>query len=181
MLFRSLQFAYPAPRHQARYRQWFNCDVEFNAPQTIFSIGFPSLDLPIRTSNEELNQVVSQHCQNILQQLPRTGMVEPRLRSLFLTNSSRLPGQEEASRQLGFSHRTLHRRLRSNGRTYRQLKDDFRLDLARQYLDSGHLTQKEISHALGYTSPSAFCRAFKSWTGESPGAYRSRTKAKDVS
>lgn len=176
LIFHKLQFAYPRPRHSFRYQEWFNCDLEFDAPQSVFSIRSPNLDLPIRSSNEELNQVVSQYCQNILQQLPRSGMVEPRLRSLFLTNSSRLPGQEEASKQLGLSHRTLHRRLSGNGRTYRQLKDDFRLDLARQYLDSGHLTQKEISHALGYTSPSAFCRAFKCWTGETPGEYRDRTR-----
>jgi AraC-like DNA-binding protein len=178
--FHKLSFAYPAPTHRASYKKWFNCPMEFDAPQTMFSFRGPTMDSPIRSSNDELNQVVSQYCQNILQQLPRAGNVEPRLRSMFLTSSSRLPGQDEASRHLGFSHRTMHRRLQSNGRTYRQLKDDFRLDLARQYLDSGHLTQKEISHALGYASPSAFCRAFKAWTGQTPGEYRNRSPSKST-
>ena len=172
--FHKLSFAYPPPPHRASYKKWFNCTLEFDAPQTVFSFKSPSLDSPIQTSNDELNQVVSQYCRNVLQQLPRSGNVEPRLRSLFLTSSSRLPGQDEASKHLGFSHRTLHRRLQGNGRTYRQLKDDFRLDLARQYLDSGHLSQKEISHALGFGSPSAFSRAFKTWTGQTPGEYPSR-------
>lgn len=177
--FHKISFAYAAPAHKSTYQKWFNCPIRFDAPETVFNFKSPGLDTPVKTNNEELNFVVSQYCQNILQQVPRSGSIEPRLRSLFLTNSSKLPDQGEASKQLGVSHRTLHRRLQRNGRTYSKLKGDFRLDLARQYLDSGQLSQKEISHALGYASPSAFCRAFKGWTGQSPGEYRNeKTKAR---
>ena len=110
-LFQKLSFAYPAPPHRATYGKFFSSMIEFDAPQTVFSFNGPTMDSPIQTGNDELNQVVSQYCQNIFQQLPRSGNIEPRLRSIFLTRSSRLPGQDEASKQLGFSHRTLHRRL----------------------------------------------------------------------
>lgn len=176
--FISLAFAYPRPPHHARYRETFNCLVEFDAPETLFRFRSPGLDTPIRSNDEEINRVVSHYCRDILQQLPRAGTVEPRLRSMFLVNSSQLPRRDEASKQLGISHSTLNRRLKRNGRTYRQIKQDFRIDLAKQYLDSDHMTQKQISHALGFTSPSAFCRAFKHWTGQTPGEYRSRHGAR---
>lgn len=166
----SIAFAYPEPRHRAAYERSFGPHLKFDAPQNVLSIRSPGLDAPIRTNDEELNLACSRQCRQILQQLSRSGDVEPRLRSLFLTSSSRLPDLGAASGQLGYSQRTLRRRLQNNGRGYRQLKHEFRLDLARQYLDSGHLAIKEVSHLLGYASPSVFCRAFRSWTGQTPGA-----------
>ena len=39
------------------------------------------------------------------------------------------------------------------------------------YLESGTYPIKEISYILGYNELSAFTRAFKRWTGSSPGNY----------
>ena len=171
-VFHSLSFAYPRPAYYTLYKKKFDCPIRFDAESTVACLRSPGLDTPIRSNNEELNNVVSQYCQDVLRQLPRTGTAEPRIRSLFLTNPGILPDRESTAQSLGFSRSTLNRRLKENGRTYMQLKQDFRLDLAKKYLATGHMSQKQISHALGFASPSAFCRAFKDWTGTTPGTHR---------
>lgn len=169
---RAMSFTYARPPHHALYDKWFACRLSFDSPRTVFSVRAPGLDAPIRTNDEELNQAVSQHCRQILQQLPRSSGVAPRLRSLFLTEAHQLPDVANASLQLGLSQRTLRRRLQTSGQNYRQMKQDFRVQLARQYLESAELSLKEVAHLLGYVGPSAFCRAFRAWTGQTPGQYR---------
>lgn len=164
-------FAYAEPAHRALYERWFGCTLAFGAPRTLIHFGSPGLDVPIRTRDEELHQLCEQQCQRILRQLPKRAGVGPRLRSLFLMQSSALPDIGTASAHLGVSERTLRRRLGEDGGGYRRIKHEFRLDLARQYLESGELTLKEISYLLGYATPSAFGRAFRAWTGQTPRAY----------
>ncbi|AUX24578.1 uncharacterized protein SOCEGT47_051160 [Sorangium cellulosum] len=66
------------------------------------------------------------------------------------------------------SARTLQRRLSAARVSHRELLQELRLERARQALGDARL--KEVSHELGYSSPSAFHRAFKRWTGLTPGA-----------
>jgi AraC-like DNA-binding protein len=72
---------------------------------------------------------------------------------------------------LGLSTRTLQRRLRAAGVTHRQLVRDVRQDLAQQSLATG-VTQGRIARNLGYSGTGAFQRAFKRWSGMTPGHVR---------
>ena len=62
----------------------------------------------------------------------------------------------------------------TNKTTFQQLLDDTRRHLAEAHLLDGHLDLAEISLLLGYSEPSVFFRAFRQWTGLTPGEYRSR-------
>ena len=101
-----------------------------------------------------------------MQSDPDSSQLRDRLRELFLANPSLLPDLKQAAHTLGMSERNLGRKLSSEGLTYQALKDQFRLDLSRQLLVSGNVAQKEVAYLLGFTTPSAFSRAFKSWTGQ---------------
>ncbi len=69
------------------------------------------------------------------------------------------------------SARTLRRHLRNEGTTFQQVLDEFRRDLAREYLHTGAISVKEIAYLLGFSSEGNFRRAFKSWVGETVGQY----------
>jgi AraC-like DNA-binding protein len=69
------------------------------------------------------------------------------------------------------SSRTLHRRLQALGINFNQLLKDIRIEMALEYLDEGKLSLTNISELLGYTEQSAFSRAFKHWTGQTPKQY----------
>jgi len=81
------------------------------------------------------------------------------------------------ARQLNLSPRTLHRRLEEEGSSFRAIKDALRRDLALSRLTKTTQPLGQISADLGFADPSAFFRAFVSWTGTSPSQYRKRLRA----
>lgn len=78
------------------------------------------------------------------------------------------------SRRLGISRRTLQRRITAAGTTWTELLTATRLRLAENLLRDPELTVDEVSVLVGYAEASAFHRAFRRWTGLSPGAWRDR-------
>jgi AraC-like DNA-binding protein len=68
--------------------------------------------------------------------------------------------------------RTLHRRLRSCGTSFRELLEDSRCEIARQLLESSSMSIGEIATTLDYSDGSAFARAFSRHFGTAPSAWR---------
>ena len=77
--------------------------------------------------------------------------------------------------RLSMSPRSLRRRLAEEGHTFQDAKQHIRETRAKYFLTSTTLSLAEIAVELGYSENSAFSRAFKSWTGESPLEYRRRS------
>lgn len=77
---------------------------------------------------------------------------------------------DQVGRALGMSRQTLARRLQRVGTSFAALREELRRDLAIGLLDRG-LRLTEVAERLGYSEPSAFQRAFKTWTGSPPGRY----------
>jgi AraC-like DNA-binding protein len=73
---------------------------------------------------------------------------------------------------LHVSAATLQRRLAREGTSFRSLKDELRRDTAIGRLSTGTVTLAAVAIELGFADSAAFQRAFKSWTGSAPGAYR---------
>ncbi len=80
--------------------------------------------------------------------------------------------QEGVADQLGISVRNLQRRLRALGTTYQNLLDEARQGLAMKLICEGDMPLYEVAYMVGYTEPSAFYKAFRRWTGSTPGEYR---------
>ena len=64
------------------------------------------------------------------------------------------------------------RRLEAEGTTFQTIKDELRRDTAIHRLSHGSSSVTAIAAELGFQEPSAFRRAFKKWTGKTPGDYR---------
>jgi len=73
---------------------------------------------------------------------------------------------------LNFSARTLGRRLKEEGTTFLQIKDKLRQDVALRPVGENKKSVEAISAQIGFTSMTAFHRAFKAWTGGTPRSYR---------
>ena len=76
------------------------------------------------------------------------------------------------ARGLGLSRQTLYRRLKAEGVTFEQLLDRLRRRLALRFVREQGMAVKEAAWRLGFSDPAAFSRAFKRWTGKSPGGSR---------
>lgn len=81
--------------------------------------------------------------------------------------------QERIAAKLYRSASTLQRQLSAEGTSFRDLLQETRRGLAEQYLKDGRHGQAEIAFMVGFSDQSNFARAFKRWTGKSPGKYRS--------
>jgi len=88
------------------------------------------------------------------------------------------PTLQQAARLAGTSVRTLQRRLGAQGITYSQLLDDLRHDLAIFLLRDPGRQAAEVSNELGYRDPAIFTRAFRRWTGTTPGRFRETLHAR---
>jgi AraC-like DNA-binding protein len=85
------------------------------------------------------------------------------------------PSITDVARALHFSVRTLSRRLDAEGATFQSIKDELRRDVAIQRLTKTDMPIAVIGAEVGFDDPTTFHRAFRKWTGSTPGAYRSRT------
>ena len=100
-----------------------------------------------------------------------------RLRKILL---DQLPNggadQERVADVLHMSARTLHRKLRQEGTSYREQLDEVRRELSLQYMKHQQLSLMDIASQLGFSNCSNFARAFKRWVGKTPQEYRADTE-----
>lgn len=73
---------------------------------------------------------------------------------------------------LNLSTRTLVRRLQAEDTTFFQIKDQLRQDITLRLLSESQQPVEAIAAQVGFESLTAFHRAFKTWTGSTPLAYR---------
>lgn len=147
-----------------------------------FGAGFNSLTLPVRdlsrplrTSDEALSTVLAQLADEKLSEAPRKQGWLFRVRTRLTGMLDQRPRLETLARALHMSQRTLQRRLADEGIAFDALLDDVRRERAHVLLERA-LPLAEVSAELGFADVSAFSRAFKRWTGSSPGAYREQLR-----
>lgn len=80
--------------------------------------------------------------------------------------------QEAVARRMNRSTSTLQRQLAAEGTSYRNVLESTRRALAERFLRDGDYTQAEIAFMLGFSDQSNFARAFRRWTGTSPGRFQ---------
>jgi AraC-like DNA-binding protein len=69
--------------------------------------------------------------------------------------------------------RTLHRHLQAEGRTFRQVANEVRFEMACDLLENTALAIGQVAAVLQYSGTSAFTRTFQRWSGHPPSAWRS--------
>ncbi|WP_414832006.1 AraC family transcriptional regulator [Afifella sp. YEN Y35] len=170
---RRVDFRGPPPPYEAEYRLFFGAPVRFDQPESglVFDADFLKLS-PIR-DERALREFLRQAPANILVRYRHDAGQAARLRErLRAMPPSAWPGFEELAAQMRLPASTLRRKLRLEGQTYNDIKDELRMAVATQELLHGHSKVGELAADLGFSEPSAFHRAFRRWTGKSPGEFR---------
>jgi AraC-like DNA-binding protein len=76
------------------------------------------------------------------------------------------------SKAIGIPVRTLQRRLKTLETSFNELLGETRFELAKVKLKSGTWSTQRVSRELGYSDDAHFVRAFKRWSGKTPGGFR---------
>ena len=157
---------------QATYREYFGCGVEFSATCGKLVFSSDVLDKPLPQSDPSASGHFQQQCQMLIAKLTTQGRFVDDVRRLMLARPGFFPDIDYVAEKLGMSSRTLRRRLKEEGASFRELLDEVRYGLAREYLETTRLPMEEIATLLGFTESGNFSHAFRRWSGGSPRDWR---------
>ena len=153
----------------------FGCPVVFGAPDTELQFAPDVLRLPHRASDSRLLAILTRYADSLLTAVPHRGdLVASVSSSIAHRLAKRLPTLAATAATLHLPPRTLQRRLAESGVSHSDLVDEVRREVALKYLCQAGLGISEIAYLLHFADASAFHRAFKRWTGETPVRYRRR-------
>ncbi|MEM6293146.1 MAG: AraC family transcriptional regulator [Myxococcota bacterium] len=149
----------------------------------IIRVTFNSADAhrPFLTANRAMWDIFEPELRRRLSDLEGDATFAERTRTVLMEG---LPsGQfavDDVATRLAVSSRTLQRRLRSEGTSFKEVVDATRETLARHYLGRTRLTATEIAYLLGFDEATSFFRAFHRWTGTTPEALRQQSSAESL-
>jgi AraC-like DNA-binding protein len=171
----SVAFVNPAPSDPSAYENWFGCPVEFDQSTTRITLKLSDLETPLRTADPALIEILEQQADALLADLQASEdrPLSAEIRRLIvqqIRNSE--PSADSVAAALHITSRTLHRKLSAESTSFRQVLQQTRHQLAKQYLQDPRLQLSEIALLLAYSEQSAFNRAFKSWQQQTPAQYR---------
>ena len=167
-------FPFPAPPHRAVYPLLSPGPVSFEAARAHFTFDAHYLSLPQRRDDNALRAMLQHALPLTVLQYRRDRILVQRVRRLLAEHPGEVRDAEAIARQLHLSTRSLHRHLRDEGASLQGLKDEVRRERAVELLCRTERPVKQVAHAVGFADEKAFARAFKQWTGETPGDLRRR-------
>ncbi len=175
-------FEGPAPSDIGPYRRVFGGEVKFDQHENTMWGDMACQSMPIVSRDPASHVLLRGQARQHLAQLSRAegrfvdklqGLIRARLETGKLS-------LEEVSAEMKLPSRTLQRRLEEAGLNFRLMVDDVRHSQALHYLRDTNMPLAEMASALGFADHASFNRAFKRWTGCSPGVFRrSRTHELD--
>lgn len=167
----SVEVPFAPPAHRGAYKVLFT-SVRFGAPRCAISLRDKLLDAPCIGAAPDRFAAARRECERAERQQRSRDTLAGRVETV-LGDASRLADSLAVVAQgLGVSRRTASRRLKSQGESFRGLRDGARRRLALQLLRDPSLSVAEIARRLGYTEASNFSRTCRRWFDATPQALR---------
>ncbi len=173
ILLRKINWAFPQPSYYDEYHAMFGCEHIFDQQITSMVFDRCALDLPVIQMPNNLEQLIPKFPEDMISRLKLNNRISSQVQRMLQT------GQEidslkltEVANRLHTTVGTLRRRLKEEGNSFVEIKEDVRRNSASFWLTNTDTAINSIALRLGFSEPSAFNRAFKKWTGKTPGEYR---------
>ncbi|WP_158842937.1 AraC family transcriptional regulator [Saccharothrix deserti] len=166
---RGVDLAYPEPAHGAEYHLIFGAPLRFDAPATRLTFDARFLRMPVVQDEAALRRFLRNSPAELLSRRDYGADASSQVRRML---GSGVVGLENVAARLGVSAPTLRRKLAAEGTSFREVREQLLRDQAVASLVRGGESVEELALRLGFSEASAFHRAFKRWTGSSPGTYR---------
>jgi AraC-like DNA-binding protein len=163
----------PEPVDKTGYEEMFGPSIEYAAPAHRLSFDAELVNTPLPMAHPELARLNDQIVIDYLARHERNNLTMQVRASIIERLPDGRPNQEDIAQTLNTSLRSLQRRLKDEDTNFKELLNETQQELALQYIRDTSRTIGEITYLLGFSEPSNFTRAFKRWTGKSPGEFRS--------
>jgi len=160
----------PAPDDLTPYAGFFRSPLAFGQGRNGLSLPLDILEAPIRDSLTAIPYQLRRRL-NEAHVTSFRDQVRQIIASLLTT---RRCTSSTVAAAMGFTERTLQRRLRAEGTRFQEQLDHVRSALAVNYLREPQFRLADVSELLGYAEQSVFSRSFRRWFGVTPRAWRAR-------
>lgn len=162
-------------RHRDLHQSFFDCDVEYGETRDAMEFSASVLDWPMTRSEDELERFLDDAMPTLLSPRQEAATWRNKILTVLAHGlENKLPNGDAIADRLNVSPATLRRRLASEGTSVQQIKDQYRCSAAMRFLASTALSQKDIAMRCGFENPADFNRAFRRWSGQTPGQYRTK-------
>lgn len=158
------------------YRRIFGERVVFGAPVDALVIPSECLESPLIQADPALASILERHVRMILTRPPPVTLRARAARLIESELEGRAPQIEDVARRLHMSARTLRRLLNDEGCSFRDVLTEVQREVAFRHLCDPGIPIGEVSYRIGFSDPNAFHRAFKRWTGRTPGEFRAGSR-----
>jgi AraC-like DNA-binding protein len=169
----AIELASPAPTDPKSWSDVISVPLRFGAPSTRIVYPASDAELPVIGADSDLALILERYATELLagraHSLTWRGQVSEQIVRDLPKGRCDLP---KVAKSLAVGERTLQRRLLAEGTTFEAVYDEARRGLALSYLRDRTLGVGEVAWLLGFADLSSFYRAFRRWTGSTPGDYR---------
>jgi AraC-like DNA-binding protein len=167
-----VEFTHPRPASTREHERIFACPVAFDVDATRIVIARDVWDTKYG-EGATLFSVLDAHAQLLVERLPAGDDFVARVgQAVDAELRGGSPELTSVGRRLAMSPRTLQRRLKHHGIRFETLLDAARFRAAQAYLAERDIAASEVAYLLGFAGQSAFNRAFKRWSGQTPTEFR---------
>jgi len=155
------------------FEAWFRCPVQFSAPSNSITVRQDIWNQATTQAQPATHEKLIQLCDKEMQEIQRGWTTGDRVRSLLTPLfKGETPSLETIASKLGVTPWTLQRQLSAEKTGFRELMDDTRKQLARDYIRETETSLSEIAWLLGFSNPAALHKAYKRWFELNPGEHR---------
>ena len=167
-----VMFAHRAPADAGPYRQLFGPNVRFDAELSAVTFAAHWLDRPMAGADPAVRETLKTAFRQASAR--DTDALEERVRRALhsLAYEAGPASAPAVARLFSLHERQLRRRLTLEGTSFRHLAHEARREVAKHLLRDTHLPLSDIAAALHYADATALSRAFRQWTGVTPGTWR---------
>ncbi|MCY1513215.1 hypothetical protein D9M68_477020 [compost metagenome] len=168
------QFDHPRPAH-GDDRLFWGPNLTYEADHTEIEFDASYLDLPVVQDQHSLKVFLRTSPQWLIVRFSnRQGLSTQVFKQLRNCRYEHWPTLADMADERGLSIASFRRQLHREGFSFQELKDEVRRTIAFDCLCNSDLSITAIAEKAGFREASAFHRAFKQWTGDSPGHYRTK-------
>ncbi|GGC80214.1 AraC family transcriptional regulator [Marinobacter halophilus] len=173
----TFQFDFPTTTSEQDWKRLApDSEFEFNAE--VSQVMMPLTGIPIRQDDVSLEFLVARTRHDRKQNALEADETALQVRELVMSQPGRPCTTENIARRLDISPRTLRQHLASAGTSFRELRNEIRENFATLYLKDTNVPLESISEKLGFSDQAGFTKAYRSWTGMTPGDVRRQARQK---
>jgi AraC-like DNA-binding protein len=176
---REVLFRYQALSPLRTYRRYFGCDVRFDQNENGVVYHERDLLCPVIEPDVQLYEMATSFIDTKFTRV--TPPMHAQVRAVILQFiGTEDCTNERVAAELCLHPRTLHRRLKTEGKSFDGIKDEVRRDVALGYLQQTDLPLPRIAEKLGYAEHSVLSRSCYRWFGASPRQLRLQAEGADL-